>query len=76
MVYAVANVTAALDSISQICDTGATVTFGRHGGYIKQNNGLTIPFQREGDTYTRRVWVEPKGGNSSTSFTRPGPKDL
>ena len=80
--YAVANVTVALDSVSQICDAGASVTFGRHGGFITQQDGSTIPFQREGDTYTRIVWALPEAGgsqavrNQETPFNRPDARHL
>ena len=65
MNYAVANVTAALDSVSQICDTAAGVWFGPTGGYILEKNGKKVPFHRDGDTYVREVRV-PKA-----PFPRP-----
>ena len=80
MRYAVANVTVALDSISQICDTGATVTFTKHGGVIVQPDGNKIPFQRERDTYTRQVWVTPpepqEPKQPETPFPRQDPQGL
>ena len=57
MNYAVAIITGALDSVSQICDTGATVIFTRTGGTIVRANGDKSTFERTGDTYTRRVRV-------------------
>ena len=58
MTYAVANVSSALDSVSQICDTGAEVLFTKRGGEIKRPNGTTILFQRDGNNYVRKVWVD------------------
>ena len=71
MMYSVANVTAALDSVSQICDTGCRVIFEKSGGRIETPTGKTIPFERDGDTYVRTVWVpvDPRAG-----FQRPGPQ--
>ena len=58
MHYAVADgITHALDSVSQICDAGATVTFHRDGGWIEGPSGKKTAFERNGDTYTRTVWV-------------------
>ena len=57
MTYAVANVASALDSVSQICDTGAEVLFTKAGGEIRRQNGTVIPFQRDGNNYVRKVWV-------------------
>ena len=80
MRYAVANVSVALDSISQICDTGATVTFTKHGGVIEQPDGNKIPFQRDRDTYTRHVWVTPPAEQPNKSmepgFPRQDPQGL
>ena len=57
MRYCVANVQSALDSVSQICDTGAEVIFRKTGGLIRHDSGVEIPFQRENNTYVRKVWV-------------------
>ena len=57
MTYAVADVTVALDSISQICDGGATVLFHKAGGYIEDSDGVRHDFHRDHDTYVRRTWV-------------------
>ena len=66
MCYAVADVSVALDSVSQICDKNATVIFRKDGGCIIDASGAEHPFARDGDTYVRRVWVEHK-----TPFTGP-----
>ena len=55
--YAVADVTDALDSISQICDAGNTVVFTSSGGYVVGPAGKTV-FERSGDTYIRKMWVK------------------
>ena len=39
MGYAVADVSVAVDSVGQICDIGATVTFNKNGGFIERANG-------------------------------------
>ena len=76
MKYVVANVAAALDSISQICDSGSIVVFERTGGDIKRPDGRQIPFERHGDTYRRNVWVKnpAEDPKAETTFSRPGPK--
>ena len=71
MHYSVANVVSALDSVSQICDGGATVTFTQHGGTIQKNDGMVIPFRREGNTYTRSVWVDENQVAPGSDFARP-----
>ena len=68
MQYAVADIAVALDSVSQICDSGATVTFTATGGRIERSGQPTIEFPRVGDTYMRTVLVDKE-----PSFTRPGP---
>ena len=57
MRYAVADVAMALDSVSQICDTGAQVLFTKWGGYILGPAGR-VDFTRVGDTYVRTTWVK------------------
>ena len=64
MRYAVADVQSALDSISQICDGGSTVTFTKTGGWIQKPNGSRTNFVRDRDTYIRETWVTP-------AFSRP-----
>ena len=59
MRYAVADVTVPLDSISQMCDNGATVVFNKHGGYILRRGGR-VDFERRNDSYVRRSWVRRK----------------
>ena len=73
MTYAVANIAAALDSVSQICDAGSRVIFERDGGRIETPGGRSVPLERIGNTYFRAMWVKPMPGQS---FTRQGQKAL
>ena len=57
MAHVVADVAVALDSVSQICDSGATVVFQKDGGFIERPGGHRTPFRRERDTYVRDVWI-------------------
>ena len=73
MSYSVANIGVALDSVSQICDSGASVHFHRDGGWIQSRNGETTHFERDGDTYVRTVWVEREPAKiSDAPLTRQG----
>ena len=54
--YAAADVTNALDSVSQICDARNTVVFTSEGGYVIGPRGRH-DFDRVGDTYVRSTWV-------------------
>ena len=65
MNYSVADVSVALDSVSQICDSGATVVFKKDGGYIERTSGKRTHFKRERDTYVREVVVPRNGGDGS-----------
>ena len=69
MSYQVADIAVALDSVSQICDTGATVIFTATGGRIERDGQPTITFERSGDTYVRTVVVDRHPG-----FSRPDVK--
>ena len=51
MRYAVADIAVALDSVSQICDSGATVAFTATGGWIDLPTSERLEFRRRGDTY-------------------------
>ena len=70
MKYAVANISVPLDSISQICDAGATVLFTSTGGTINLANGEKMDFERRDNTYFRKMWVDRNP--APTSFTRQG----
>ena len=56
MSYAVADIAVTLESVAQICDSGATVTFTAKGGRIDGPAGR-VPFDRKGDAYVRKTWV-------------------
>ena len=58
MNYVVADVAVALDSVSQICDTGASVHFTRDGGWVQSPDGSITNFERIGDSYLRSVWID------------------
>ena len=76
MRYSVADISVALDSVSQICDTGATVIFEKGGGrIITAGGGTKIPFERYKDPYRRRVWIENKdhAKEPTSVFNRQGP---
>ena len=67
MKYAVADVSMPLDSVSQICDTGAQVLFTKWGGYIMRPTGR-VDFKRVNDTYVRSTWVRrPRKGKKTTN---------
>ena len=68
MSYAVADVAVALDSVSQICDQGAEVTFTKTGGHIKNKNGDVTAFARVGDTYVRDVWIPRPADRGQSPF--------
>ena len=62
--YNVADVAQPLDSVSQMCDSGATVVFDKTGGWaLGQDGHVLCAFLRRNDTYVRRAWVH-----------RPAPK--
>ena len=49
--------TDALDSVSQMCDAGNTVVFGKYGGYVMGPGGR-VDFDRVDDSYVRSTWVK------------------
>ena len=71
MKYAVADIQVPLDSVSQMCDAGATVTFTATGGWVTLPTGERLEFSRKGGTYIRETWVERHP--ASGSFTRRDP---
>ena len=64
MNYAVADISVALDSVSQICDKGAVVIFRKNDGCIIDATGDEHPFVRRDDTYVRQVWVDKYPGRA------------
>ena len=73
MNYSVADVTVALDSISQMCDGGAEVIFKKDGGVIRTAAGHEAPFRRVNDTYVRDIWVDKPAAVESASFSGQRP---
>ena len=72
MRYSVADISVPLDSISQICDSGAVVLFTKTGGYIVNSNGARLNFTRKGNTYRRKTWSRtlPKKKSTETVAAR------
>jgi len=65
--YQIADVSRALNAVTEICDAGHHVIFGRRGGMIVNlESGRSTPFQREGNIYCLDYWVKP--------FTRQEPQ--
>ena len=58
MKYAVANIQVPLDSVSQMCDAGAVVTFTSTGGWIDLPSSERLHFKRRDNTYYRETWIE------------------
>ena len=58
--YAIADVSRALNAVTEICDHGNRVIFGRGGGVIENlQTGKQTPFKREGNIYCLDYWVKP-----------------
>ena len=56
--YQIADVTQPLNSISEICDTGARVVFGSGGGFVYHlKDGGVTPFRRSGKLYELDHWI-------------------
>ena len=61
--YAIADVSRALNAVTEICDHGNRVIFGRGGGIIENiATGKQTPFKREGNIYSLEYWVKPFTG--------------
>ena len=66
--YQVADVTRPLNSVSELCDRGARVIFGRGGGYIYHlGSGKVTPFRRSGRLYELDQWVRVPEADSNPS---------
>jgi hypothetical protein len=79
--YQSADVSRALNSVSEICDGGGEegqlVLFSKWGGAILNlDTWNKTYFEREGGIYTMGMWVKPPGENAGTSrpsvFPRQG----
>ena len=58
--YQIADVSRALNAVTEICDAGHRVIFGRRGGVIVNlESGRSTPPQREGNSYCLDYWVKP-----------------
>ena len=58
MLFQIADVSCPLISVSQICDHGNRVIFGRGGGVILNLlTGQEVPFQRQGGVYVLGMWM-------------------
>ena len=58
VLFQVADVSCPLLSVSQICDQGNRVIFGRGGGVILNlATGLEVPFERRGGVYAIGLWI-------------------
>ena len=74
--YQSADVSRALNSVSEICDAGGDngqlVLFSKWGGQILNlETGHRTPFEREENIYTLGMWVCPSTEGASV-FPRPG----
>jgi hypothetical protein len=64
--YAIADVSRALNAVTEVCDQGNRVIFGRGGGVIENlQTGKQTPFKREGNIYALEYWVKPFTGQVS-----------
>ena len=67
--YSVADIAQPLDSVSQMCDSGATVVFEKTGGWVLSDTGNVLcTITRRNDTYVRRAWV-PRVQSAPTSVS-------
>ena len=58
--YQIADVSRALNAVTEICDAGHHVIFGKKGGVIVNlESGRTTPFEREGNIYVLSTWIKP-----------------
>ena len=58
--YQIAGVSRALNAVTEICDAGHRVIFGKKGGVIVNlESGRTTPFEREGNIYVLSTWIKP-----------------
>ena len=71
--YSVADIAQPLDSVSQMCDAGATVVFDKTGGWALSESGRVLcSFLRRNDTYVRRAWV-PRAAAPTSVVRSPDP---
>ena len=66
--YQIAEVTQPLNSISEICDTGARVLFGSGGGFVYHlKDGGVTPSRRSGKLYELDQWIRKPSEKSSAN---------
>ena len=70
--YQVADVSRPLTAVSEVCDAGNRVLYGRNGGVILNvESGKETWFGREKNIYVFEIWVKP-ADESPADFRRPG----
>ena len=73
--YQIADVHRPLLAVSELCDSGNRVLFGRAGGYIfNPQTGLCRAFPRRGGIYEldQQIINGEPGGQTGPGFIRPG----
>ena len=59
MKYQIADVSRALNAVTEICDASRHVIFGKKGGVIiNLERGRETPFEREGTIYVLSTWIK------------------
>ena len=70
--YQVADISRPLNAVSDICDGGNRVIFGKSGGIIYNiSSGKETYFNREEGIDILICWVKPSGLESNGDYTRP-----
>ena len=72
--YQMAEVSRPLNAVSDICDAGNRVIFGRNGGVILNlSTGKKTYFHREDGIYVVLCWVKPysEGSNDKDFHRQP-----
>ena len=68
--YQIAEISRPLTAVSDVCDAGNRVIFGKNGGMIYNlSSGKETYFQRKEGIYVLNFYVRPS--KSKTDFTRP-----
>ena len=71
--YQIADVSRPLNAISDICDAGNRVIFGKNGGMIMNiESGTETYFNRENGIYVLNLWIKPKEPNKDSDFRGQG----
>ena len=73
LLFQLADVSCPLISVSQICDRGNRVIFGRGGGVILNlETGQEVPFQRMGGVYALGMWMRRGDAKLADESARQG----